>query len=82
MSHGTIVVELKFARTISDFVSKFLILYNFIKVLWSGRVLEPRYRMDESTRAIDDLNKLIANDTRVYASLLPVADGLTIAFKK
>uniref|UniRef100_A0A914V135 Caffeoyl-CoA O-methyltransferase n=1 Tax=Plectus sambesii TaxID=2011161 RepID=A0A914V135_9BILA len=51
-------------------------------VLWSGRIVQPKDEMDESTRAIDDLNKLVANDTRVFVSLLPIADGLTIALKK
>jgi caffeoyl-CoA O-methyltransferase len=50
-------------------------------VLWSGAVLE---RRDQSadTRAIRELNDLIARDERVDAVMLPVADGLTICRRK
>jgi caffeoyl-CoA O-methyltransferase len=37
---------------------------------------------DESTRAIDALNRKIAGDERVRVSMVPIADGLTLALKK
>lgn len=48
-------------------------------VLWGGRVLNPK---DDKTRAIDQCNKMIAGDDRVDQVMLPVRDGLTIAWKK
>ena len=48
--------------------------------LWSGTVAEPD-NQSEDTVAIRELNEYIANDSSVRASLLPVADGLTLAYK-
>lgn len=50
-------------------------------VLWSGRVADPADR-SASTEAIRAVNAHIKNDPRVWPSLLPVADGLTLAMKK
>lgn len=50
-------------------------------VLWSGRVADPDAR-DEDTLAIRALNEKIHQDERVSLSLLPVADGLTLARKR
>jgi caffeoyl-CoA O-methyltransferase len=50
-------------------------------VLWSGRVIDDSDG-SEDTIAIRALNDLIANDNRVEAVMLPIADGLTIARKK
>jgi len=48
--------------------------------LWGGDVAqEPK---DESTKAIDRLNKTVHGDDRVNCSLLNVGDGLMLAFKK
>jgi len=47
-------------------------------VLWSGRVADPE-NMDESTVAIRALNDAIAADERVDVSMIPLADGLTLA---
>lgn len=46
--------------------------------LWSGRVLDPQ---DPDDIAIDALNRFIHTDARVYPSLLPVGDGLMLAYK-
>jgi predicted O-methyltransferase YrrM len=47
-------------------------------VLWSGRVAD-RDEDDESTRIIRALNAKIADDERVEQTLLPLADGITMA---
>lgn len=51
-------------------------------VLWEGKVADPEYRVDSYTKVINELNEKIGNDTRVWKSLLPIADGLTIVVKK
>lgn len=48
-------------------------------VLWSSTVLHPE---DEKAKAIDRLNKIIAQDDRVEQVLLTVRDGLTLVRKK
>jgi predicted O-methyltransferase YrrM len=50
-------------------------------VLWSGEVINPRNR-SEDTRAIRDLNDFLAADRRADVVMLPVSDGLTICRKK
>jgi len=48
--------------------------------LWSGDVADPD-KQDADTRAIRELNRQVHADERVAMSLLPVADGLTLALK-
>lgn len=50
-------------------------------VLWSGQVADPAFD-DEDTQVIRTLNAKIHADSRVTISLLPVADGLTLAVKR
>ncbi|OAI21896.1 SAM-dependent methyltransferase [Methylomonas lenta] len=50
-------------------------------VLWSGQVADPTFK-DDDTAAIRALNKKIHADVRVSISLLPVADGITLALKR
>lgn len=50
-------------------------------VLWSGRVADPQ-ATDEDTAAIRALNLKLRGDERVTLSLVPVADGLTLALKR
>jgi predicted O-methyltransferase YrrM len=50
-------------------------------VLWYGRVIDASFD-DEDTRAIREFNERILNDDRVWLSMLPVRDGLTLACKK
>lgn len=50
-------------------------------VLQNGRVYDPADR-SESVEAIRALNRKIKTDARVYAVVLPVADGVTLALKK
>lgn len=51
-------------------------------VLWSGKVLEAKEKMDADTKAIDSFNKKVHADKRVEHMLLPVRDGLMIVRKK
>ncbi|MFN6485640.1 MULTISPECIES: class I SAM-dependent methyltransferase [unclassified Nostoc] len=50
-------------------------------VLWSGQVADEQYQ-DESTQAIRALNEKLHYDERVTLSLVPIADGLTLAIKR
>ena len=50
-------------------------------VLWSGRVADPQVQ-DESTVAIRSFNDKLRNDPRVTLSVVPIADGLTLALKR
>ena len=49
--------------------------------LWSGQVADPSYQ-DADTCAIRAFNAALYRDQRVDISLLPVADGLTLARKR
>lgn len=49
--------------------------------LWAGKVADPT-ATDEDTVGIRALNIKVANDPRVDACLLPVGDGVTLAYKK
>jgi predicted O-methyltransferase YrrM len=49
-------------------------------VLWGGAVAEPEHD-DEETRAIRLLNRKLRDDQRVELSLVPIADGLSLARK-
>jgi predicted O-methyltransferase YrrM len=50
-------------------------------VLWSGRVLDESVN-DADTKALRAFNEDLHNDHRVWLSMLPVRDGLTLACKK
>ncbi|MDZ8262405.1 class I SAM-dependent methyltransferase [Nostoc sp. ChiQUE01b] len=50
-------------------------------VLWSGQVADEQ-NQDESTQAIRALNEKLHHDERVTLSLVPIADGLTLAIKR
>jgi predicted O-methyltransferase YrrM len=49
-------------------------------VLWSGRVAESEVQ-DNRTNKIRALNQKLHQDTRVNLSVVPIADGLTLAMK-
>ena len=49
--------------------------------LWSGEVLDLNSQ-DASTQAIRAFNEKLYGDQRIVLSLVPIADGLTLALKK
>ncbi|NEP37682.1 MULTISPECIES: class I SAM-dependent methyltransferase [unclassified Moorena] len=50
-------------------------------VLWLGKVADPEIT-DNRTESIRALNQKIQQDQRVTISLVPIADGLTLALKR
>jgi caffeoyl-CoA O-methyltransferase len=48
--------------------------------LWNGQVLDNKSK-SEDTRAIQRFNDRLYSDPRILLSLLPIGDGLTLAFK-
>ena len=48
-------------------------------VLWSGKVLEPLQKNDNSTKVLLEYNKILRKDPRVETVLLPIRDGLTVS---
>lgn len=50
-------------------------------VLWSGRVADPQVQ-DNRTNKIRDFNRKLHQDERISLSLVPIADGLTLALKR
>ena len=50
-------------------------------VLWHGNVID-RTKQDADTQAIRAFNDRVSRDDRVWISLLPISDGLTLALKK
>ena len=50
-------------------------------VLWVGRVIQPDAQ-DEETNAVREFNAKLQQDDRVLLSLVPIADGLSLAWKK
>jgi predicted O-methyltransferase YrrM len=49
--------------------------------LWSGSVIDPTDR-EPDTLAIRAFNEALHTDRRVYVSLVPIGDGLTLALKQ
>ncbi len=50
-------------------------------VLWSGRVADPAVA-DRDTTALRSFNERLLHDERITLSLVPIADGLTLALKR
>ncbi|HWY47677.1 MAG TPA: class I SAM-dependent methyltransferase [Bryobacteraceae bacterium] len=50
-------------------------------VLWDGKVIDPSVN-DADTRAIRAFNESLHNDERIWLSMVPIRDGLTLACKK
>jgi predicted O-methyltransferase YrrM len=53
----------------------------FDNVLYGGEVLESEPD-DDGLREIQDLNRRLATDDRVDITMLPIADGLTLARRR
>ncbi|KAJ1066532.1 hypothetical protein K5549_007654 [Capra hircus] len=51
-----------------------------LSVLCQGEVLQPKPQ-DKAVQCVQNLNERILRDARVHISLLPLGDGLTLAFK-
>jgi predicted O-methyltransferase YrrM len=49
--------------------------------LWGGSVADPAEK-DSGTIALRDFNRLVHEDSRVDAALVPIGDGLTLARKR
>jgi len=50
-------------------------------VLWSGQVID-QTDFEPATRAIRSFNEKLYQDNRVSISMVPIGDGLTLAYKK
>jgi len=50
-------------------------------VLWSGRVAEKNPK-ESSTKAILEFNRKLASAPEFYTTILPIRDGLAVAYKK
>uniref|UniRef100_A0A8C3GY08 Catechol-O-methyltransferase domain containing 1 n=1 Tax=Corvus moneduloides TaxID=1196302 RepID=A0A8C3GY08_CORMO len=49
-------------------------------VFWNGKVLKPR-KDDLAAQSIHRLNEKLLRDARINISMLPIGDGVTLAFK-
>jgi predicted O-methyltransferase YrrM len=49
-------------------------------VLWSGKLRKPN--PDEQTRAILEFNRLICESKELFATILPIRDGVAVCIKK
>lgn len=49
-------------------------------VLWSGRVADAQTK-EHSTKKLRELNEKLHKDQRIALSMVPIADGLTLAYK-
>jgi predicted O-methyltransferase YrrM len=49
-------------------------------MLWSGRVFDDRDK-SESTTAIRELTRLLVTDDNWLTSIVPIRDGLLLAYK-
>ena len=50
-------------------------------VLWSGRVVE-KNPTESRTKAILEFNRLLYNSPELFATILPIRDGVAVAMKK
>ena len=49
-------------------------------VLWSGRVADPKSR-EGTTKAIQELNRLLYGSPELFTTILPIRDGIAVAIK-
>lgn len=50
-------------------------------VLWSGRVADPKNK-EATTKAIVEFNKMLYSSPELFTTILPIRDGVAVAFKK
>jgi caffeoyl-CoA O-methyltransferase len=50
-------------------------------VLWSGKVADKKIN-DASTKAIREFNQLLYSSSNLFATILPIRDGVAVAIKK
>lgn len=50
-------------------------------VLWSGKVAQPN-PAEDSTKAIVEFNRLLYSSSELFATILPIRDGLAVAIKR
>jgi caffeoyl-CoA O-methyltransferase len=50
-------------------------------VLWSGKIAEQK-PAEASTQAIQEFNRLLYASPELFATILPLRDGLAVALKK
>ena len=48
-------------------------------VLWSGKVVEPLEKKDQTTKILLEYNRMLKEDPRLDTVLLPIRDGLTLS---
>lgn len=51
-------------------------------VLWGGSVIKPEKDKDPNTLAIRALNRKLKDDKRISLSMVPIGDGVTLAWKR
>ncbi len=51
-------------------------------VLWGGKTARPAQPDDASTLALQDFNRALFHDTRLWPAVLPAGDGLAVALKR
>jgi caffeoyl-CoA O-methyltransferase len=54
-------------------------LFIIDNVLWNGRVTRPK--PDESTRKIQEFNRLIYSSKKLFSTILPIRDGVAVCWK-
>ena len=50
-------------------------------VLWHGSVIEESDTLDEETKTLKELNRIIREDDRVSQYMLPISDGVSTVMK-
>jgi predicted O-methyltransferase YrrM len=50
-------------------------------VLWSGRVADKNPK-ESTTKSIQEFNRRLADSPEFYTTILPIRDGLAVAYKK
>lgn len=74
-----------------DYIAYYDIAFNKLRkegvilvdnTLWSGKVIDEKYKKDSQTKGVLEFNNHIQEDIRIEKVILPIRDGLTIIRKK